>query len=485
MELNLNSENVAVRENRLNSITGFKGSACELSSCSGSGQLKERNRCQFCQASDCLSARAIMNFSSIRNISIVYHAPSGCAASMASQSILGEQLAAKIGKEYNTHFVCTDVNESDTVFGATETLRKIIEGTYEAYKSDAIFVCSSCTSSVIGENIDDLISEMRDSFPVPLVSAHCEGFKSKAWASGWDIVDHAILQGIIQPPEKKTDTIIIKNFFESMRNEITELFARINLKAQFIYANSTIEELRHLSEAKATVCVCGTLGTYLGNALEQLYGIPYVNSIHPLGINGFEKWMREIGRVTGREKEVEKLLAEEKEKYTGTLEELKKEIKGLTCVLAMGPGYAFEIARELELLGMKVQQIFAWHYDTRYDNGKVPSSIDLLSKQNPDIPILVTPLQNFEWVNEIKKHKPDIFISRHGGLQTWACKLGVAALNYADEYSMFGYAQTIKFVRSILDAVKNRSFEDSLSQHTRLPYTHWWFSQNEDKFLQA
>ena len=55
----------------------------------------------------------------------------------------------------------------------------------------------------------------------------------------------------------------------------------------------------------ATVSICGTLGTYLGNGLEKQYGVPYVQTLRPHGITGFEEWLRGIGKVIGKETDVE------------------------------------------------------------------------------------------------------------------------------------------------------------------------------------
>ena len=48
---------------------------------------------------------------------------------------------------------------------------------------------------------------------------------------------------------------------------------------------------------------------------------------------------------------------------------------------------------------------------------------------------------------------------------------------------IFGYEGTLNFAKSILDTIKNRSFEKSLAARIKLPYTKWWYEQDTDKFL--
>jgi nitrogenase molybdenum-iron protein alpha chain len=472
-----------VRENRLGSITGYHGSLGDLVERSCDGSLKNRDRC-FSQSSLCLSMCALGQLQGIRDIAIVYHGPSGCAAGAAGRSILCNQVAARIGVRNDSVMLCSDMDEQDTVFGALDAVRDIIRTTYEHYHPKAIFVASSCVSGVIGEDIDSVCEELAGELPVPVEPVHCEGFKSRIWASGFDIADHAVLRALVKPPKEKRNVINFKNFYESHRPEITAIFAEIGMKPQFLYMNSTVEELSHISEAAATVCVCGTLGTYLGNALEEEYGVPYIRSINFCGIAGFETWMREIGVTVHREQEVEVYLSREREKYLPKIEEVKKELAGLRCVIGMGPGYTYEVSRVLQELGMEVVWAAAWHYDYHYDNGAVPPAMNYLKEHSPnDIGLSVADMQNYEILSIINTCKPDLYFSRHPGSTVWAIKQGVAALYVADEYMIFGYSGMYNFAKSVLDTIRNRSFEKNLAARIHLPYTKWWYEQQSDSML--
>jgi len=402
----------------------------------------------------------------------------------AGMSVLNSQLAAKRGVTNGTAFVGTDLNEQDTIFGAVESLRSIVHQVYERYNPRAIFVGTSCVSGVIGEDVDSLIAELKREIPVPIAVAHCEGFKSRIWASGFDISDHAILTSIVKTPKQKRNVINFKNFFESARPEIIELFGRFGVEPLFFYQNSTIDELSRLSESLATVCICGTLGTYIGNGLEERYGVPYIRTINPMGVVGFETWLREIGRVIGKSTEVEVYIAEQRREFMPQLEDRKKELKGLRAVIGMGPGYTFEVSRVLQELDMEVVWAAAWHYDVQYDNGALaPSLVHLKATSPSDFKLSVADQQNFEILNILNHYKPDIYFSRHPGTTVWAIKQGTAALYVADEYMIFGYRGLLNFAQSILDTIKNRSFEKNLAARTTSPYTDWWYAQGSEHFL--
>ncbi len=484
MAVNLNSSNVATRENRIGSITGYIGNLKDLAEKSECGTLKGCSRC-FSQSSTCLSSCALGQLSAIRDVAIIHHGPAGCSVASAGTYYLDKVMAKKRGVTNSTVYVGTDMNEQDTIFGSTEKLRQIVLEVNRRYSPKAIFVTSSCATGIIGEDIDSVVDDLKAEIEVPIVAVHCEGFKSRIWATGFDISDHAVLSSIVKPPKQKRNTINFKNFYESARPEIIEIFKNFDLEPIFLYCNSTVEELSHISESLATTCVCGTLGNYLGNALEEKYGVPYVRSINQCGITGFETWLREIGKVTNRSDKVEKYIQEQRAIYLPQIEELKKELKGLRAVIGMGPGYTFEVSRVLNELGIEVVWALAWHYDKKYENGDVPPSMKYLLDNDINFEASIADQQNFEVMNILHKYKPDLYLSRHPGSTVWAIKNGTSAVYVADEYMIFGYKHTLEFAKTILDSIRNRSFEQNLARRVKLPYTDWWYNQDVGTFLES
>jgi nitrogenase molybdenum-iron protein alpha chain len=222
----------------------------------------------------------------------------------------------------------------------------------------------------------------------------------------------------------------------------------------------------------------------MGNGLNELYGVPYVRTINPMGVTGFETWLRAIGKTINKSEEVESYLAEQRAIYLPQIEEEKKALKGLRAVIGMGPGYTYEIARVLQELGIEVVWAAAWHYDYKYDNGDVPPALNYLLDNSPNnIKLSVADQQNYEVLNILNEYKPDLYFSRHPGSTVWAVKQGISAVYVADEYMAFGYEGTLRLIKAIKDAITNRSFEQNLAKRTKLPYTDWWYTQNNDKFL--
>jgi nitrogenase molybdenum-iron protein alpha chain len=114
----------------------------------------------------------------------------------------------------------------------------------------------------------------RDEIPIHVAPVFCEGFKTKIWASGFDAAYHAILTQAVKPPEKKSNTVNVINFFVSARKQITAISAEFVVVPLFLTSNTSIDELSRLSESVATVSTCGTWGPIWGTAFRNSMAFP-------------------------------------------------------------------------------------------------------------------------------------------------------------------------------------------------------------------
>jgi len=487
MAINVNSKLCDSRESRLGSITGFSGSLNDLKkdfSCGG-GCVENKGRC-FSQASSCPSNCALGQLSGINDAAIVHHGPSGCAATAIGISSNYDLLANALGRD-RSHFAytCTDMTEADTVFGSIENLKDVIIETYNRYHPKVIFIGASCVSGVIGEDLEGVLDDLKDEIGIPIAPVHCEGFKSQIWATGFDLAQHAILKYIVKPPQRKSNKVNIYGFTQGLswntRSDIKKMLDAIGLEPTYLPASASVEELEHLSEAVATVTTCSTLGSYLGIGLEKTYGVPFVRSLPPHGIVGFEDYARQLAKIVDKEAEIEAYLKQEREYYLPKLEKVKEKLRGKRAVIAMGPGFGANYTRILQEFGLKIEHLLAWHLDKQYDDGNQPTALKHLIETSPNnFNYSVNDLQNYEFMNILNNVKPDVFVSRHPGSTVWAMKIGVPAYCVYDEYNSFGYRGTLRFAQTLLDIITNRSFAENLSKHVRLPYSQWWMQQKYD-----
>lgn len=483
--INIKQNEVPVRERRLGAVTGYVGTIGDLHRRATACGLENRDRC-FTQASACSSGCCQSQLSNITDAVVVNHAPVGCAADAVAANVNFKSGARVRGLEYsNIRVISSNVEERDTVFGGVERLRDTILQAYARYQPQAIFVTASCVSGIIGEDLQSVLNDLKGELDIPLVPAFCEGFKSKVWASGFDAAFHAVLHGIVEPPRQKSNKVNFVNFRGSARKEIINTFSKLGVEPVFLLQYSTVEELRRLSEARATVSICGTLGSYLGNALEQHYGVPYVKTEQPHGLTGYKNWLRSLGTLLQAETAVEEHLAAEEARIAPELEEIRARLKGKTAVVGMGPSFGHNYTRVLRELGVEVLWTATWHFDQKYDNDQLPESTRRLAEEDETLRVSVSEVQNFEIVNLLGRLKPDIYITRHSGSSVWATKMGIASYMITDEFAAFGFNGILDFGSVLIDKLTNRSLARKLAQRIKLPYSDWWLAQDTYALLEA
>ncbi|WP_150267927.1 nitrogenase component 1 [Paenibacillus tepidiphilus] len=482
-KVNINSAEVTVRELRLGSITGFAGTAAELVGCSNSGGLKDSSR-SFSQCMGCSSGNAFCQLSMIQDAAMVNHAPVGCAGDFFGYNFvyrvgqMERELPPVIGRYFNTN-----LDEMDTVFGGSRKLEATIKLAYERVKPAAIFVTTSCASGIIGDDVEAVTNKLTAELGIPVVSCFCEGFKSKIWTSGFDSAYHSIVRKIVKPPEQKSNRVNIINFWGS--DVFSRLLNRLGYEADYIVPFSTVAQLERISEAAATIQICPTLGTYLGAALEQVYGVPEIKAPVAYGLAGTDAWMRELGRVLGREQEIEEIIAEEKAAVLPKLAEYKAKLAGVTCYLTAGSAHGHALIALLRELGIEVQGAAIFHHDPVYDNGDPASDmLEHTVKTYGDVPNYnVCNKQAYELANILNRVQPDLMIARHGGMTHWGAKLGIPTLLIGDEHFSWGYQGLLNYAERILETLDNREFVTNLAKHSIIPYTKWWMEQDPYTFL--
>lgn len=481
--IDLSIADVPVRENRLGSVTGYEGSAGELCRRSRDGSLQERDR-SFSQCATCASVTAICQVAMIRDAAVVNHAPLGCAGDFGNFNFINRAGQAKRGWPLaNAHLLNSNLDEKDIVFGGGEKLKDAVREAKARFAPKVIFVTTSCASGIIGDDVAGIIEEMTEELGIPVVSLSCEGFRSQIWATGFDAAYHAILRRVVKPAStRRPDLINVINFWGE--DIFTDLFGRLGLTPNYVVPFTTIGQLERLSEAAATVQVCSTLGTYLAAGLEQHFGVPEVKAPPPYGIAGTDAWFRELGRVTGKETEVEALIVAEKERIAPELAELRERLAGVRGFVSAGAVHGHSLIAILRELGMEVPGACVWHHDQRLDHGDPRGdSLRHVVAEYGDVPFSVCNKQSYEMVNLLNRLRPDIFIVRHNGMAVWGAKLGIPTFLMGDEHFGLGYEGLLNYGRKILDTITNPAFVRNLARHTRLPYTEWWLAQEPFAFL--
>jgi nitrogenase molybdenum-iron protein alpha chain len=499
MPINLKTAVVESREQRLGTIIGWDGKASDLADESGYARgdcnakcgQKARRVCElrspFTQGSVCSEQMVECQAGNVRGAVLIQHSPIGCGTGQVIyNSIYRNGLAMRGLPVENLHLISTNLHEKDMVFGGVAKLEQSIRDAWERHHPRAIFIATSCATGIIGDDVESVASALEEELGIPVIPLHCEGFKSKHWSTGFDATQHGILRQIVRknPVKKQPDLVNVINLWGG--DVFTPMLAELGLRVNYVVDLATVEELEQLSEAAATVTFCYTLGSYMGAALEQEFGVPEVKAPLPYGFAGTDAWLREIARVTNREGEAEAYIARERERVQPRLEELRKLLKGKKGYISTGSAYAHGLIGILRELGVEVEGSLVFHHDPVYDSQDPrQDTLAHLIDTYGDVPqFTVGNRQQYQFFALLERVKPDFIIIRHNGLAPLASRMGIPAIPLGDEHIAVGYQGIVNLGESILDVLAHKKYHEDIAKHVRLPYKKWWLEQ-KDPFVLA
>ncbi|MCG6203446.1 nitrogenase [Rhodopseudomonas sp. HC1] len=492
MALNLKNPQVETRDQRLGTITQWDGRADQLvrdsaftygcsKGCDNGGRRLCEQSSPFQQASMCAEHIAVTNATIIQESVVVQHSPIGCAASQSFTARYYRDLAARRGwKLEDPKSICTNLGEQDMVFGGVERLEQTIRDAFERHNPRVIFVATSCATGIIGDDVDGAAKRVEEEIGIPVVTLHCEGFKSKHWSSGWDVIEHGILRRLVpHAPQRQPDLINVIHL--GGPDVFSPLLGPLGLRVNLVMGGNTLERLAQMSEAAATVTMCFVL-SYLATGLEQEFGVPEVKAPLPYGLDATDNWLRDIARLTSAEDKVEAVIAGERARIAPELARLRNALKGKRGFVAAGAAFAHGLLADLRELGVDVDSAFSFHHDPATDSGDPQQdSLGHLVDVWGDVPnYTVSPDQHFQAHAALQRARPDFVICRHSGtMAVLAGRMGIPVLPIFYSNDGLGYEGLLTIGRAILRVLPRKRFYDDVAAHSSFPYQPWWLAETD------
>lgn len=477
------------REQRAKGVNVFFGKATELVRRAREGTLENHER-EFQQSSGCtLNFYLSVRVTTIREAVTIFHAPVGCSSSALGYRELYRGIPPSLGRpDFDVRWLTTNLNADDVVFGAGGKLRYAILEAEKRYSPKAIFILTSCTSGIIGEDIEGAINEVRDQVQAKIVPVHCEGVRSRLVQTGYDAFWHGVLKYLVRKPVRKQPDLVnvasMLSYCWQDRLEIVRLLGKIGLRANFIPEFATVGDFEQLSEAAVTAPLCPTYTDYLSRGLWQEYGVPFFLYPSPMGIENTDGWLREIARHTGKEKEVETLIAEEHAVWVPKLDAIRNEIvnfksngEKLTCLGSLGQGRLLAQTPFFHELGLNPTAAIAQDFDNL-----ILEDTERLIREHGDFDILVNTFQAAEQAHLTRKLNPDLALTCPFQGPAFKRKKGTTRIHSLrgdplPVSAQSGYAGAVAFGEFILRSLRNPSFHKTFEEKTADSYRPWFYAQ--------
>jgi nitrogenase molybdenum-iron protein alpha chain len=496
-QINLEALTSPTREQRANGITAFNGKASELVRQAKAGELRNCER-DFQQNSGCLlNFYLTVRVATVRDSAMVIHAPVGCSAPAALYREVFRRLFTATGQaqDFDFHWLTTNIGERDVIYGAADKLRYAILELERRHSPQATFILTSCASGIIGEDVEGVIAEVSGKVRSTIVPIHCEGIRSRVIQTGYDAFWHGILKYLVREPRKKQPDLVnvasMLSYTWQDRLEITRLLGKIGLRPNFVPEFASVEDFRSLSEAALTAPVCPTYTDYLSRGLEQEHGVPFFLYPSPIGIANTDEWLRTIGRMLGKETEVEAVIAEERAHWVPKMDAIRKgfdEVKrknggGFRIMGSLGQGRLVTQTPFFHELGVTTPVALCQDFDEL-----LLEDVEQLLKRVGDFDIIVNTFQAAEVAHTAKKYDPDMILSCPFQGSAYKREKGMTRIHAlrgdGRKWSaQAGYAGAVACGSFLLQATRNRSFQNVMLAKTSSPYKDWWYEQPDPYFF--
>lgn len=489
------------REDRLKACITYGGTICGLAEKNRGCCMADGER-SFSQGSICLLLPGLAMLNSLPENVVLLHGAIGCGSCAHSQNAnVRSGGNARWGKVKDALWLSTALNESDVINGGESKLEKAIIEADRRYRPATITVVAGCVPGIIGDDIDGTADRIQPQVTARIIPVHCEGFKTKIWATAYDAVYHGIGRNLLQEPEllkpifedefaelkekyRRSRTVNLLNVSSMGKvdeQELSRLLRTLGLEVNVFPVFSKPEEMYKVTQAALSISTCPTHDDYFAGYLEEKYGVPQILKHMPIGIENTNSWVREIAKFFGQEEQGETIIKEEVKELKAALKGYLPLFKGKKVFVGAGEFRALATAGLLDELGFEIVGIRSYHHD-EFANSEYEK---LIGSTGRDFPINIANAQPFEEANLLNKIKPDLFLGHWNGNGT-ASKLGIAThVIYNTGLSYIGYKGVYELARRLYRQLSNPAFNKRLSRHVRLPYRDSWYDADPYKYIKA
>ncbi|TYQ17918.1 UNVERIFIED_CONTAM: nitrogenase molybdenum-iron protein beta chain [Acetivibrio alkalicellulosi] len=240
----------------------------------------------------------------IANSSVVIHGPKGCVYPAYEASI-----------NYPLNINYTEMCEKSTVFGGeNDVSEKIVDEFYEN-RPDLMAVVTTCSSEIIGDDIDGLIKLAN--LPIPVIRIDGGGFLNTQ-TSGMNMAMKALIEMLCEnidnsyPIVNLISPICISSSWQEDMKYLSNLLNEFGIKARPLFCNATVEDIRNYGRACLNVVICSPIGQDAAEYMHKKYEIPYITLPYPLGLEKTEFFIKSILKAVQNKKDISSLLEEKR-----------------------------------------------------------------------------------------------------------------------------------------------------------------------------
>jgi len=300
-------------------------------------------------------------FGPIKDMVHLVHGPIGCAYfTWGTRRNFAK--AEEGGDNFLNYCVCTDMKETDIVFGGEKKLKKAIDEVVKIFKPEAISISATCPVGLIGDDIEAIAREAEKEHGIKVIPSRCEGYRGVSQSAGHHIASNVLMEHLIGTEELENPTPFDINIFGEYNIggdlwEFKPILEEIGYRIVSTFTgDGSFHKLAQAHKAKLSILLCHRSINYTNRMMEEKYGVPWLK-VNYVGTKTTEKSLRKMAEFFDNPeitRKTEEIIAEEKAKYETEIERFRTKLKGKTAFIYSGGSRSHHYTNLFEELDMKI-----------------------------------------------------------------------------------------------------------------------------------
>jgi nitrogenase molybdenum-iron protein beta chain len=235
---------------------------------------------------------------------------------------------------------CSNISNSEVVFGGEEKLRNLIETSQKVIKGDLFVVLNGCAPALVGDDLNEVVGSFRNS-EKSVVFADTTGFLGNN-VFGHERILEAIIDQFIKPVKAVNQKLVnlfvtipvYDPFWYGTINDVKSLVEQLGLEVNVIFGTGRdrgVESLRKIPEAGFNIVISPWWNLGVAESLRNKFGTPYFHyPVLPIGPTETGRFLRSLAAHAGIGADaVERIIADHEEEYYYYLDKTITEFIGI------------------------------------------------------------------------------------------------------------------------------------------------------------
>lgn len=273
----------------------------------------------------CGLAGGLLGSLGLKDCSFLVHGSSGC----------GFAMRYGLSQHWKSFIPCpvTSLHERDVIFGGTSLLKKGIEQIEKIHTSEILFILTSCSSEIIGDDLEEVALEETEKRNKKVVAVEVGGATGNIFDGYNDFIYKLIKdfqERFLDNEEpcpgdaaggqpKQVDIMgiipLYDMFFRGDMAELRRMLHRLGIHVNsFLSGDCSVESMKRMFQSDLVVSISSRIGYKAMQKLKRVSGLStHQFRIAPIGFEYTMKFLREIAELLGIDADTTSKVLEEEE----------------------------------------------------------------------------------------------------------------------------------------------------------------------------